>query len=105
MPASSRLPRLGSRGEGWVAIQSVLIVLVVVSALTKVYWPDSVAATLTVLGLILLAAGILLLVAAAATLATAHAWTPLPRPRRGSHVAQRNVYRVVRHPVYGSVLL
>jgi protein-S-isoprenylcysteine O-methyltransferase Ste14 len=105
MPASSRLPRLGARGEGWFALQLMLIALVGLSALTNVYWPDSIAGTLTVIGLILIAAGILLLLVAAISLASARAMTGLPRPRAGSTVAQNGVYRLVRHPVYGALLL
>lgn len=105
MPASSRLPELGSTGQGWVALQSVLIVLVALSALTKVYWPESVAGTLTVVGLVLIAAGLALLLAAVGSLSYARAMTVMPRPREGSRVAQRGLYRAVRHPVYGAVLL
>jgi protein-S-isoprenylcysteine O-methyltransferase Ste14 len=105
MLASSRLPSLGSRGEGWFALQLALMALVGLSALTTVYWPDSVAGTLTTVGLILIAAGLVLLVAAAISLVSARAMTALPRPRTGSRVAEGGIYRVVRHPVYGAVLL
>jgi protein-S-isoprenylcysteine O-methyltransferase Ste14 len=105
MPASSRLPSLGAKGEGWVAIQAILLALVVASAFTGVYWPDSVASTLTVVGLILIVGGIVLLVAAGVSLVVARAATVLPHPREGSSVAQGGVYRFVRHPVYGAVLL
>jgi protein-S-isoprenylcysteine O-methyltransferase Ste14 len=105
MPASSRLPELGKRGQGWAVVQAGLIVLVALSALTGVFWPDSVAGTLTILGLALLCAGLLLLLVAVATLVLARAMTVMPRPREGSRVAQAGVYRVVRHPVYGAVLL
>jgi protein-S-isoprenylcysteine O-methyltransferase Ste14 len=108
MPASSRLrnpPRLGRRGEGWVALQSALFVLVVVSALSGVYWPDSVAGTLVVVGLMLILAGLALLVLAGISLLLARSMTVLPRPKEGAAVAESGVYRLVRHPVYGSVLL
>ena len=105
MPASSRLPELGPHGEGWFALQFALMALVGLSALTKVYWPDAVAGTLTVVGLVVIALGILLLLAAGASLVTVRAMSALPRPRSGSTVAQTGVYRIVRHPVYGAVLL
>jgi protein-S-isoprenylcysteine O-methyltransferase Ste14 len=105
MPASSRLPELGSRGQGWVALQVVLIALVILSALTNVYWPESVASTLTVVGLILIVAGLVFLVFAGVSLVVARAATVMPRPREGSSVAERGVYRLVRHPIYGAVLL
>jgi protein-S-isoprenylcysteine O-methyltransferase Ste14 len=105
MPASSRLPELGRRGQGWAAVQVTLIVLVAVSALSGVFWPEAVASTLTILGLVLLVIGLLLLLAAVVTLSVSRAMTVMPRPREGSRVAQSGVYRVVRHPVYGAVLL
>jgi protein-S-isoprenylcysteine O-methyltransferase Ste14 len=112
MPASSRLPRssrvppsLGARGQGWFALQAVLMALVGVSALTGVYWPDSVAGTFAVVGFVLIAAAVVLLALAAVSLLLARAITALPRPREGSMVAQGGVYRIVRHPVYGALLL
>lgn len=105
MPASSRLPELGSRGQGWVALQSVLIVLVALSALTGVYWPESVAGALTVVGLLIALAGLVMLVAAIGWLSVSRAMTVMPRPRHGSRVARTGLYRLVRHPVYGAVLL
>ncbi len=105
MPASSRLPELGSRGQGWAAVQAVLILLVAFSTLTGVFWPDAVAGTLTVLGLVVLAVGLLLLAVSISTLVLARAMTVMPRPRHGSEVAQGGLYGLVRHPVYGAVLL
>jgi len=75
------------------------------SALTKVYWPDSVASTFTVVGLILIVLGFVLLLAAGVSLVFARAFSAMPRPREGSTVAQGGVYRLVRHPVYGALLL
>jgi protein-S-isoprenylcysteine O-methyltransferase Ste14 len=108
MPASSRLaelPRLGSRGGGWVVIQLALMALVGASALTGVYWPDSVAGGLAIVGLALIAAALLLLFLAGVSLVLARSGTIFPRPRQGASVAENGVYRRVRHPVYGAVLL
>jgi protein-S-isoprenylcysteine O-methyltransferase Ste14 len=105
MPASSRLPNLGARGEGWFAIQLALIALVGLSALIGVYWPDSVAGVFVVLGLVLIALALVLLAFAGLSLVVARAITVFPRPREESALAQRGAYRVVRHPVYGAILL
>ena len=108
MSASSRLPnppRLGRRGGGWVALQSVLIVLIGLSALMGVYWPDSVAGVLVVIGLALILAALVLLVLAAVSLLLARSITVFPRPREQAAVAKSGVYARVRHPVYGAVLL
>ena len=105
MPASSRLPELGNRGQGWVIVQTVLIGAVVLSAFSGVYWPESVASTLTIVGFGLIAAGLVLLAAAGVSLVVARATTVMPRPREGSTVAEGGVYRAVRHPVYGAAFL
>jgi protein-S-isoprenylcysteine O-methyltransferase Ste14 len=108
MPASSRSPsppRLGRRGGGWVALQSALIVLVGLSPLTGVDWPDPVAGALVVVGVVLIVAGLALLALAGTSLLTARSATVFPRPREDAAVAERGAYRLVRHPVYGAVLL
>jgi protein-S-isoprenylcysteine O-methyltransferase Ste14 len=105
MPASSRLPRLGGRGEGWVAIQIALMAVVGLAALVDVYWPDSVAGVLGVLGLILIAAGLVFVAVAGISLLIKRAATVFPRPRSQSELARHGVYRIVRHPIYGALLL
>jgi protein-S-isoprenylcysteine O-methyltransferase Ste14 len=106
--ASSRLadlPRLGRRGEGWFALQLGLMILVGLSALTGVYWPDSLTGVLVVVGLALIVAALLLLALAGISLLLARATTVFPRPRERAELAESGVYRRVRHPVYGAVLL
>jgi protein-S-isoprenylcysteine O-methyltransferase Ste14 len=105
MPASSRLPRLGARGQGWFALQAALMALAGLTALTGVYWPDSVAGLLAVVGFVLIAAALVLMALAGASLLFARALTALPRPREGAMLAQSGIYRIVRHPVYGALVL
>lgn len=105
MPASSRLPRLGRRGEGWFAIQLALMGLIGLAVLVDVYWPDSVAGVLGILGLALIALALVFFAFAGASLLLARAVTVFPRPRERSTLAERGVYRIVRHPVYGAILL
>jgi protein-S-isoprenylcysteine O-methyltransferase Ste14 len=105
MPASSRLPRLGARGQGWFALQAALMALVGLTALTGVYWPDSVAGLLAVVGFVLIAAALVLMALAGASLLFARALTALPRPREGAMLAQSGIYRIDRHPVYGALVL
>jgi protein-S-isoprenylcysteine O-methyltransferase Ste14 len=81
------------------------MVLVGVSALTGVYWPDSVAGVFVVVGLALILAGFVLLATAGIALLLARSTTVFPRPREGAMLADTGVYRRVRHPVYGAVLL
>jgi protein-S-isoprenylcysteine O-methyltransferase Ste14 len=86
-----------------VLAQLVLFALIVGAAFVHVYWPDAVVSILTLLGLLAGLAGLVLCIAGA--LALGAAFSPLPRPRAGGRVARRGVYRAVRHPVYGGVLL
>ena len=61
---NTRLPALGKRGEGWVAVQLVLIAAVLFSALAGRGWSRSYAPAAYAVGGVLLALGLLLLVAA-----------------------------------------
>jgi protein-S-isoprenylcysteine O-methyltransferase Ste14 len=103
MPASSRLPELGRRGEGWVALQLLLLAATVASGLTGVYWPNGAEGVLAVFGLVVGAFGLALLLVAGLSLGAS--LTVLPKPREPGGLVQSGVYRVVRHPVYGAVLL
>jgi protein-S-isoprenylcysteine O-methyltransferase Ste14 len=98
-------PRLGRRGEGWFLLQLALMVLIGLSALSGVYWPDAVAGALVVVALVLILAALVLLVLAGFSLLLARSTTVFPRPREGARLAEGGVYRRVRHPVYGGVLL
>jgi protein-S-isoprenylcysteine O-methyltransferase Ste14 len=103
MPASSRLPDLGRRGEGWFVVQLLLMAAVVATAFTGVYWPHRLEGVLTILGLISAAFGVALLLIAAISLGAS--LTVMPKPPERGDLVQHGVYRAVRHPVYGAVLL
>ena len=99
----SQAPPLGPRGEGWVLLQGILVVAVVVAGFLGSAWPRSwrpgleIASTsVTLGGAALLAGGIWSL---------GNAFTPFPRPVSGASLRDRGVYTLVRHPVYGGVLL
>ena len=81
------------------------MVLVGVSALTGVYWPESVAGVFVIVGLAPILAGLALLALAGFSLLLARSTTVFPRPREDAMLAEGGVYRRVRHPVYGAVLL
>jgi protein-S-isoprenylcysteine O-methyltransferase Ste14 len=111
MPASSRFHKrpgpaaLGRRGEGWLFLQVVLMALVGLSTLSSVSWPEPLASTLALAGLALIAGGLMLLAVAAISLIAARAMTPLARPRERASLARGGAYRLVRHPVYGALIL
>jgi protein-S-isoprenylcysteine O-methyltransferase Ste14 len=89
----------GARGEGYVAVQLVLFVLVAVGprhVRGAGLWPWAWLAT--VLGLLLMAAGAALLLAA--LLELGRNLTPLPYPKDGGTLVQTGAYRWARHPIY-----
>jgi protein-S-isoprenylcysteine O-methyltransferase Ste14 len=100
----SRLPALGPRGEGWVAIQVVLLVVVVAAgpAGPMVAGPI-VTPVLAVAGALAIVAGTALAVRGLAELRGA--LTPLPHPRRGAQLVDTGSYKLVRHPIYGGLVL
>jgi protein-S-isoprenylcysteine O-methyltransferase Ste14 len=103
MPSASRLPELGPRGEGWVALQLLLGAAIVGCGFIGVYWPGSLESFLGVLGLLIAIAGALLLVLG--LLSLGRSFTPLPRPRAHTRLREAGIFRLVRHPVYGGVIL
>ena len=102
-PDRQRLPALGPRGEGWVAIQVVLIVAMAAAGLRGTRWPAALrpllllkAVALAVIGLALFAGG---------SRRLGRQLTPFPKPVVDGALKQTGAYRYVRHPIYGGVLL
>ena len=50
MAERGRLPELGRRGEGWVAIQALLMVAILLSAGAGLGWPHALAPAAIALG-------------------------------------------------------
>lgn len=94
---------MGKRGEGWLVLQVLAMAAIIGTAFTGVYWPSEVAGVLTVLGLVLVVVGLVFLLVAAVSLGAS--MTVLPKPRERGNLVQSGIYRAVRHPVYGAVLL
>ncbi len=100
----TRLPALGPRGEGWVFIQGVLLVLVATAGWALGSdWAGPARFVGIVVGILLIAGGALLVVRALADLGTAV--TPLPMPRDDAGLIETGAYRLVRHPIYGGLIL
>jgi protein-S-isoprenylcysteine O-methyltransferase Ste14 len=99
----ARLPDLGSRGEGWVALQVASLLGLAVAASVGRPWPDAGTPLRVATGALVLIAGAVLASAGSRTLGSS--LTPLPRPREGASFRDDGVYRLVRHPIYGGVLL
>ena len=100
------LPPLGPRGEGWVVIQGLLLAIV---ASTGWFLPFGSDATLPPVavsaGTVLIVGGALLVVTGITALTSHDAFTALPRPRDAARLVDDGPYGLVRHPVYGGLIL
>jgi len=92
------------RGEWYVVAQTLLFILVLWGPrnVADLPWPLS-GATSMIAGLLLLALGAALSIAAAVHLGSN--LTPLPHPKDDASFVASGPYRVVRHPMYGGVIL
>jgi protein-S-isoprenylcysteine O-methyltransferase Ste14 len=93
----------GDRGGGWVAGQLVAGGVVVVVGLLGSGWPSGVRVAFTVAGIALAVLGSAMLLSGGAFLG--RSLTPYPRPLPGATLRQDGVYRLVRHPMYGGVIV
>jgi len=89
------------RGGIWVIVQSVLMLAVIVLGVGKS--GDWTRTGVIIAGVLLFMVGGVLGVAGVMVLGRNR--TPYPRPREGSELVQRGIYRLVRHPLYTSVML
>ncbi len=95
----------GPRGRGgaWVAAQVAFMAAVGLSALAGPGWPPDLETAGAAVGGLLVAAGLLLLVAGGFRLGAS--LTPFPAPRTGAGLVTSGIYARVRHPMYGGGLL
>lgn len=100
----TRLPSLGPRGEGWVAIQVGLLGAILLAGpwLGGGWFGDAGFVT-AVAGVILMVVGGWLAVRGVIDLRGA--LTPLPHPRDDAELVEDGVYARVRHPIYGGLIL
>ncbi len=103
---SSRLPALGPRGEGWVAIQIVLFAVIAIAGITLPGgWTGPGAMLGAGAGGLVIVAAAALGVAGLAGLQAGDALTAVPHPRDGARLVEAGAYRLVRHPIYGAIVL
>jgi protein-S-isoprenylcysteine O-methyltransferase Ste14 len=100
---ASRLPDLGGKGEGWVALQVALLTLVAAAGIRGSTWPSTGGSLRRGLAALSAAAGAGLFIAGCFGLG--RQLTPFPMPVEGGTVRRAGAYGLVRHPIYGGVLL
>ena len=91
------------RGETWVAAQGLLIVLAVAAPRWERPWPPALRRAGWAAGVPIALIGTALLVAGSQRLG--RNLTPMPMPKEGSELVEGGVYGIVRHPIYGGILL
>jgi protein-S-isoprenylcysteine O-methyltransferase Ste14 len=100
---TTSLPTLGPRGEGWVLIQGFLLVAIAAAGMVGPAWSGDLRAVTTAVGLILMAAGAVLLTRGIVDLR--ENLTALPHPKDSASLVETGAYRLVRHPIYGGIIL
>jgi len=100
---TSRLPALGPRGEGWVALQAVLFIVAGAAGLTGPAWHGPLRTASVAVGVAFALAGGALAASGIADLRGG--LTPYPRPKPGATLVQRGAYARARHPIYGGLIL
>lgn len=101
---SDRLPDLGPRGEGWVAIQLGLFVLIGLAGTLGPDWGGSWRGAGSIAGAVLIGAGLLFAVLGLIHLRPANL-TAVPHPREGGWLVDSGAYAIVRHPVYSGLIV
>ena len=84
-------------------IQTALFLGVVMEGLVGEQWPERLRVPALVIAIISGAAGLWLAVSAVGTLG--RSVSPFPKPPATSELKQSGVYALVRHPIYGGILL
>jgi protein-S-isoprenylcysteine O-methyltransferase Ste14 len=98
-----QLPRLGPHGEGWVAPQPVLVAALVVAGTKGRKWPSALRGVRLAAAGVSSAAGLYLFGDGVSRLG--RQITPFPKPTEQGGIRHNGAYKLVRHPMYGGVLL
>jgi protein-S-isoprenylcysteine O-methyltransferase Ste14 len=107
MSCVSRIPSLGPRGEGWVALQVVALGLVILTARfgRELGPPEPVGSLVRTLGIALILIGVVLLLWGSVELKRGQAFSILPKPIGGGDLVETGPYRFVRNPIYSALVI
>jgi protein-S-isoprenylcysteine O-methyltransferase Ste14 len=96
----TRLPSLGPRGEGWVAAQVALLILVAVLGAQHLPAASAETGGIAVIGVgvVLISLGAWVVVQGVRSLGQSR--TAMPYPRDDASLVTGGIYRRVRHPIY-----
>jgi protein-S-isoprenylcysteine O-methyltransferase Ste14 len=98
------LPALGPRGEGWVLVQGILLVLVAAAGWSLgPDWTGVPQLAGAIAGIAMVLGGVLLFIRGVVDLGGA--MTPLPKPRADGELVDTGAYALVRHPIYGGLII
>jgi protein-S-isoprenylcysteine O-methyltransferase Ste14 len=93
------LPDLGQRGEGWVALQVILLVAIVGAGFIGSQWNGPIRIVGVIAGVGSIVSGIGLVTAGILQLRSQ--LTAFPKPVPGGRLIEAGVFSLVRHPMYG----
>lgn len=99
----ARLPDLGARGIGWVALQFTGLAWVALAPRWSAAWPGPLETASRLGGILLFLAGGVLF--GASLRALGRSLTALPAPKRSATLITAGPYARARHPIYGGVIL
>ena len=97
------LPDLGRRGEGWFLLQVVLFGAIAVSGAAGPAWGGWQVAVGMAAGVVLIGCGGVLSLRGLLNLR--ENLTPFPKPLDNAQLVETGAYRLVRHPIYGGLIL
>lgn len=101
--AQRQLPDLGRRGEGWFLLQLVLFGAIAASGVDGPAWGGRARPVGAAAGILLISCGGIL--ALRGVLDLRDNLTPFPRPLAGARLVKSGAYSLVRHPIYGGLIL
>jgi protein-S-isoprenylcysteine O-methyltransferase Ste14 len=101
--ARRSLPDLGRRGEGWFLIQIALFAAIAAAGRFGPAWHGGLRVAGVAAGTALIAAGGLLALRGLFDLR--ENLTPFPKPLAGAWLVDSGAYGLVRHPIYGGLIV